>query len=83
VLDDELEHIGIPVAIVPSEVDDPFHQRSTVRGLYRRLPRVTVLEPSPPALRPNFRHHRARFIADVAATITGERVADWSDWRAE
>ena len=83
VLDDELEHIGIPVAIVPSEADDAFHQRSTVQGLYRHLPQVTILEPAPPALRSNFRHYRARFIANVAATISGERVADWSDWRVE
>lgn len=83
VLDDELEHIGIPVAIVPSDAEDPLHQRSTVQGLYRRLPQVTVLEPAPPALRSNFRHYRARFIANLAATISGERVADWDDWRAE
>lgn len=83
VLDVELEHIGIPVAIVPSEADDPFHQRATVQRLYRRLPQVTVLEPAPPAPQPNFRHYRARFIANLAATINGERVADWDDWRAE
>jgi hypothetical protein len=83
VLDDELEHVGIPVAIVPSEVDDPVHQRATVQALYRYLPQVMVLEPAPPALRPNFRHYRARFIANLEAAITGERIADWDDWRAE
>ncbi len=69
-LDSELERVGIPVTIVPSEPDDPFHRQETVARLKRLLPDVRVTEPTPPARQPSFRHHRSRFIAMVVDAIS-------------
>lgn len=81
ILDEELETIGIPVTLVPSEPEDPFHQRATVEALARLLPMVRIAEPTPPALRPNFAHHRSRFVAMVIAAISGDRQVSFDDWR--
>jgi len=68
-LDEELETIAPPVTIIPSEAHDPFHTSETVDRLVRRLPSVRVLEPIPPAVWPEFRHYRSRFVAMLADVI--------------
>jgi hypothetical protein len=69
VLDRELESIDIRVTIVPSEPGDPFHRAGTVEALRRILPNVHVTASTPPPLRPNFRDHRSRLIADLSAAL--------------
>jgi hypothetical protein len=69
-LDRELESIGIPVTIVPSEPEDPLHQPPTVERLVRLLPEVHLGPAAPPALRPDFTPHRSSFLAAVVAALT-------------
>jgi hypothetical protein len=71
VTDDELRAIAIPVGVLPSVPDNPFHQRRTVDALLSRLPDAVELPGCPEPPRPDFPEHVERFIGTVASFARG------------
>jgi pimeloyl-ACP methyl ester carboxylesterase len=70
--DVDLAGIAVPVGVLPSEPDNPFHQRRTVDALLRLVPRAVELAGCPEPPRPEFPDHLPAFLATVerfAATV--------------
>jgi pimeloyl-ACP methyl ester carboxylesterase len=65
--DDELARIGMPVGVLPSIPDSPFHQRRTVDGLLALLPDAEELSGCPEPPRGDFGRHLELFLEEVAA----------------
>jgi len=67
--DNELQALRIPVAVVPSEPENPHHQASTVVALARLLPNVTVTDGYPESPRPEFPPLCADFVTTLAGLL--------------
>ncbi|MFE3170190.1 alpha/beta fold hydrolase [Amycolatopsis sp. NPDC059090] len=67
VTDDELATLAMPVGVLPSVPDNPFHQRRTVDALLRLVPRCAELPGCPEPPRPGFASH----VDGLLASITG------------
>jgi pimeloyl-ACP methyl ester carboxylesterase len=67
VTDDELATLRIPVGMLPSVPENPFHQRHTVDALRRLLPRADELPGCPEPPHPGFPPHTESFVS----TVTG------------
>ena len=75
VSDDELAGLVLPVGVLPSEPDNPMHQRATVDALRRRLPEPVDLPGCPEPPRPGFAARRDEFLDAVtsfAELVTGQ-----------
>ena len=56
VIDAELATLSVPVAVMPSEPENSFHQRSTAERLVSLIPRSILIEPGfPESPRPTSR----------------------------
>ena len=60
--DRELATLAVPVAIIPAEPANPFHQARTVAALCGLLPLAVVAEGFPETPRPEFRQRRRAFL---------------------
>ncbi|MEN3359248.1 MAG: hypothetical protein V7637_3230 [Mycobacteriales bacterium] len=69
VLDAELGDLSIPVGVLPSVPDNPFHQRRTADALLTLIPGATELAGSPEPPRPAFPAALPSFINTVAHFI--------------
>ena len=69
VSDDEVRSLRVPVAVVPSDPEDPFHRASTVVALGHLVLGLTVTEGFPESPRPEFADHRADFVATLAHVL--------------
>jgi pimeloyl-ACP methyl ester carboxylesterase len=67
VADADLAALDLPVGVLPSVPEDPFHQRHTVDALLRLAARGTELPGCPEPPRPDFPAHLEGFLARVAA----------------
>jgi pimeloyl-ACP methyl ester carboxylesterase len=67
VTDGELATLRIPVGMLPSVPENPFHQRHTVDALRRLLPRADELPGCPEPPHPGFPPHTESFVS----TVTG------------
>jgi pimeloyl-ACP methyl ester carboxylesterase len=65
VTDAHLRSLELPVAVVPSVQEDPWHRRETVDALLKLLPDATELGVCPPPPHPDFAGHRDRFLREV------------------
>lgn len=70
VTDDELQELNLPVTVIPSEPENPFHRRTTVDALDRLLPDVLIADGSPESLLPEFQTARSRFLGTLEAALT-------------
>ncbi|WP_211222337.1 alpha/beta hydrolase [Actinokineospora enzanensis] len=71
VTDDELGALTVPVGVVPSVSDNPFHQRRTVDALLEGLPCGEELPGCPEPSRPDFPGYLEGFVASVAKFVRG------------
>lgn len=71
VRDDELALLTIPVAVVPSVPENPFHQRKTVDALLELIPGSVELPGCPEPPSPHFSQHREDLAATLAAFVRG------------
>jgi pimeloyl-ACP methyl ester carboxylesterase len=69
VTDEELATLRMPISVLPSDPENPFHQRKTVDALRRLLPHIEELPGCPEPPRPDFSPHLAPFLASVTKTI--------------
>ncbi|UKD50997.1 alpha/beta hydrolase [Amycolatopsis sp. FU40] len=67
VADADLATLALPVGVLPSVPDNPFHQRRTVDALLRLVPGCTELPGCPEPPRPGFESH----VDDLLASIAG------------
>jgi len=65
VTDAELSSLGMPVAVLPSVPENPFHQRRTVDGLRRLLPDSWELPGCPEPPRPDFGPHLDHLLTSI------------------
>lgn len=65
VTNDELATLAIPVGVLPSAPENPFHQRHTVDTLQRLLPDSQELPGCPEPPRPDFPSHLDKFLASI------------------
>ncbi|MEU4807202.1 alpha/beta hydrolase [Actinosynnema sp. NPDC023587] len=65
VTDNELATLTMPVSVLPSAPENPFHQRRTVDSLRRVLPASEELPGFPEPPRPDFPSHLDRFLASI------------------
>jgi pimeloyl-ACP methyl ester carboxylesterase len=78
VSDDELAGLARPVGVLPSEPDNPTHQRSTADALRHRLAAPVDLPGCPEPPRPGFAARRDDFLDAVtsfAALVAGQAGA--------
>jgi pimeloyl-ACP methyl ester carboxylesterase len=68
--DRELATLAVPVAIIPSEPANRFHQARTVAALRRLLPLAVVAEGFPETPRPEFRQGRRAFLKTLIGLLT-------------
>jgi pimeloyl-ACP methyl ester carboxylesterase len=64
--DDELASVAVPVGVLPSVPENPFHQRRTVDALLRLLPWAVELPGCPEPPRPSFPPRLGSFVDAVA-----------------
>ena len=67
VTDDELRAIAMPVGVLPSVPENPYHQRRTIDALLRTLPHAVELPGCPEPPRPDFPDHAEQFIGTIAS----------------
>ncbi|WP_406636349.1 alpha/beta fold hydrolase [Amycolatopsis sp. WGS_07] len=65
VTDDELATLPMPVSVLSSVPDNPFHQRRTVDSLRRLLPGCAELPGCPEPPRPGFEPHLDGLLASI------------------
>lgn len=65
VSDEELASIDVPIGVLPSVPDNPFHQRYTVDRLRLLRPDAVALAGCPEPPRPDFAPHLESFLAAV------------------
>jgi pimeloyl-ACP methyl ester carboxylesterase len=65
VADAELSTLKMPIAVLPSVPENPFHQRHTVDALRRLLPGSAELPGCPEPPRPDFGPHLEQFLISV------------------
>jgi pimeloyl-ACP methyl ester carboxylesterase len=65
VSDSELAALPMPIAVLPSFPENPFHRRQTVDALRRLLPHAEELPGCPEPPRPDFPSFRDGFVAAV------------------
>jgi pimeloyl-ACP methyl ester carboxylesterase len=65
VTDNELATLTMPVSVLPSAPENPFHQRCTVDSLRRLLPGSEELPGCPEPPRPDFASHLDRLLASI------------------
>ncbi len=71
VIDAELATLSVPVAVMPSEPENSFHQRSTAERLVSLIPGSILIEPGfPESPRPDFQIHLDAFIAGLIRHIS-------------
>lgn len=70
VTDDELASLDLPVAVLPSLVANPFHQRHTVDQLCRILRQAVELPGCPEPPDPRFAEHATSFLKAIADFAT-------------
>ncbi len=71
VLDTQLATLTMPISVLPSVPENPFHQRQTVDRLRRLLPESEELPGCPEPPHPDFGPHLARFLASVTTVLGG------------
>jgi pimeloyl-ACP methyl ester carboxylesterase len=67
--DDELRRLNIPVALIPSEPENPFHRWATVDALDSLFPNSKIAGRFPEAPRPEFLSAQAAFAKTVADLV--------------
>ncbi|WP_436533037.1 alpha/beta hydrolase [Actinoplanes sp. HUAS TT8] len=67
VTDDELASVAVPVGVLPSVPENPFHQRRTVDALLRLVPTAVALPGCPEPPHPAFPPHTEALVRTVAA----------------
>lgn len=67
--DAELKGIAVPVAIMPSEPENLFHQHHTVERLLRLIPEATRIRGFPESPRPEFAPFLDQFTDTLVETI--------------
>ncbi len=67
--DAELATLRVPVAVLPSVPENPFHRRSTVDGLLRAVPGAVELPGCPEPPRPEFPAHLTAFCDAVVGFV--------------
>ncbi|WIX91385.1 alpha/beta hydrolase [Amycolatopsis sp. DG1A-15b] len=65
VTDNELATLTMPVSVLPSAPENPFHQRRTVDSIRRLLPGSEELYGCPEPPRPDFPSHLDRLLASI------------------
>jgi pimeloyl-ACP methyl ester carboxylesterase len=70
VTDTELARLKMPISVLPSVPENPFHQRHTVDALRRLQPDSDELPGCPEPPRPDFGPHLAQFLASVTKAIS-------------
>jgi len=65
VTDNELATLTMPVSVLPSAPENPFHQRRTIDSLRRLLPDSEELPGCPEPPRPDFPSHLDRLLASI------------------
>jgi pimeloyl-ACP methyl ester carboxylesterase len=65
VADAELSTLKMPIAVLPSVPENPFHQRQTVDALRRLLPDSEQLPGCPEPPHPDFGPHLTQFLTSV------------------
>ena len=70
VADDELAALKMPITVLPSVPENPFHQRRTVDALRRLQPDSDELPGCPEPPRPDFGPHLAQFLASATKAIS-------------
>ncbi len=71
VTDDELAALTMPISVLPSVPENPFHQRRTVDALRQVRPDSAELPGCPEPPRPDFPPHLDRFLASVDVFTAG------------
>ncbi|MGW7537049.1 alpha/beta fold hydrolase [Amycolatopsis sp. NPDC054798] len=69
--DDELAALAMPVSVLPSVPDNPFHQRRTVDSLRQVLPGCAELPGCPEPPRPGFESHLDGLLASISRFADG------------
>jgi pimeloyl-ACP methyl ester carboxylesterase len=67
VTDDELRAVTVPVGVLPSSAENPYHQRRTVDALLSGLPDAVELPACPEPPRPDFPNYAESFIRTIGA----------------
>lgn len=67
--DEELVRLGIPVAVLPSVLENPSHQRKTVDSLLTLIPGCTELAGSPEPPMPTFPPHKDELVETLASWV--------------
>ncbi|MGW2786444.1 alpha/beta fold hydrolase [Streptomyces populi] len=70
VTDTELATLKMPISVIPSVPENPFHQRQTVDALRRLLPDSDELPGCPEPPHPDFRPHGDQLLDSVAKAIS-------------
>jgi hypothetical protein len=70
--DDELARLTMPVGVLPSVPENPFHQRRTVDALLRLLPNAKELPGCPESPRSEFAPQAESFLDTVSTFATAE-----------
>jgi pimeloyl-ACP methyl ester carboxylesterase len=70
VADAELATLKMPISVLPSVPENPFHQRHTADALRRLLPDSDEVPGCPEPPRPDFGPHLTQFLASVTKAIS-------------